>query len=47
MLFSIPKAERKLIFITNEELNTLLYQKMFAEQERYWQYLLTLPSEER
>jgi len=35
-----------LIFITNEELNTLLYQKMFAEQERYRQYLLTLPPEE-
>lgn len=35
-----------MIFITNEELNTLLYQKMFAEQERYRQYLLTLPPEE-
>ena len=35
-----------MIFITNVELNTLLYQKMFAEQERYRQYLLTLPPEE-
>lgn len=35
-----------MIFITNEELNILLYQKMFAEQERYRQYLLTLPPEE-
>ena len=35
-----------MIFITSKELNTLLYQKMFAEQERYRQYLLTLPPEE-
>lgn len=31
---------------SHQELNTLLYQKMFAEQERYRQHLLTLPPEE-
>ena len=28
--------------MTNEELNTALYQKMFAEQEQFKAYLLTL-----
>lgn len=32
--------------ITNQELNTRLYQKMFDEQEHYRQHLLTLPPEE-
>ena len=40
--FSIRKTERKSIFITSEELNILPYKKMFAEQERYRKYLLTL-----
>ena len=30
----------------DQELNTLLYQRMFAEQESYRQHLLTLPPEE-
>ena len=29
--------------MTNEELNTALYQKMFAEQEQYRSWLMTLP----
>lgn len=45
MLFH-TQSERRLILTTNQELNTLLYQKMFAEQERYRQHLLTLPPEE-
>lgn len=32
--------------MTNEELNTRLYEKMFAEQERYRNWLLTLPPKE-
>jgi len=32
--------------MTNEELNTQLYQKMFAEQEQYRKWLLTQPPEE-
>ena len=32
--------------MTNEELNTALYQKMFAEQETYREGLLSQPSEE-
>lgn len=32
--------------MTNAELNTALYQKMFAEQETYWEWLLSPPSEE-
>ena len=32
--------------MTNEELNTALYQKMFAEQEQYKQWLLTQPPDE-
>ena len=32
--------------MTNEELNTALYQKMFAEQETYREWLLSQPSEE-
>lgn len=32
--------------MTNQELNTKLYQKMFAEQEKYKQELYTLPPEE-
>ncbi len=32
--------------MTNEELNTALYQKMFAEQEQYKAWLLAQPSEE-
>ena len=32
--------------MTNAELNTALYQKMFAEQETYREWLLTQPSEE-
>ena len=45
VLFLYPKR-KGVDFITNQELNTLLYQKMFAEQERYRQHLLTLPPEE-
>ena len=44
--FFCTKNERRLILITNQELNTLLYQKMFAEQESYRQHLLTLPPAE-
>ena len=44
--FFCTQNERRLILITNQELNTLLYQKMFAEQESYRQHLLTLPPEE-
>ena len=32
--------------MTNEELNTALYKKMFAEQERYKAWLLSQPPEE-
>ena len=32
--------------MTNAELNTALYQKMFAEQETYREWLLSHPSEE-
>ena len=32
--------------MTNEELNTELYQKMFAEQERYREELLSMSPEE-
>lgn len=32
--------------MTNEELNTALYGKMFAEQETYRAWLLSLPPEE-
>ena len=32
--------------MTNEELNTALYEKMFAEQETYRSWLLSLPPEE-
>ena len=32
--------------MTNEELNTALYQKMFAEQETYRKWLLEQPPEE-
>lgn len=32
--------------MTNAELNTALYQKMFAEQETYLEWLLFQPSEE-
>ena len=32
--------------MTNEELNTKLYEKMFAEQEKYRSWLLTLSSGE-
>ena len=32
--------------MTNEELNTALYEKMFAEQETYRAWLLSQPSEE-
>ena len=32
--------------MTNEELNTRLYQKMFAEQEKYRNWLLTLTPKE-
>lgn len=32
--------------MTNEELNTALYEKMFSEQETYWAWLLAQPPEE-
>lgn len=32
--------------MTNEEMNTALYMKMFAEQEEFEQYLLTLSPKE-
>ena len=32
--------------MTNEELNTALYQKMFAEQKQYRDWLLSQPPEE-
>lgn len=32
--------------MTTEELNTLLYKKMFAEQEKYREWLLSQPAEE-
>ena len=32
--------------MTNAELNTALYQKMFAEKETYREWLLSQPSEE-
>ena len=32
--------------MTNEELNTALYKKMFAEQEQYKEWLLTQPPDE-
>jgi len=32
--------------MTNEELNTALYEKMFAEQEKYRNWLLAQPPEE-
>ena len=32
--------------MTNEELNTKLYETMFAEQEKYREWLLSQPPEE-
>lgn len=32
--------------MTNEELNTALYKKMFAEQEQFKEWLLTLPPDD-
>lgn len=32
--------------MTNEELNTALYKKMFGEQEQYCKWLLSQPAEE-
>ena len=32
--------------MSNQELNTALYEKMFAEQETYRKWLLTQPPEE-
>lgn len=32
--------------MTNEQLNTALYEKMFAEQEKYREWLLAQPPEE-
>lgn len=32
--------------MSNEELNTALYQKMFTEQEQYRKWLMTQPAEE-
>ena len=32
--------------MTNEELNTELYRKLFSEQERFKEWLLTQPSSE-
>ena len=32
--------------MTNEELNTALYEKMFAEQQRYREWLLSQPPDE-
>ena len=37
---------KEVMKMTNEELNTELYQKMFAEQEKYREWLLSQPSEE-
>lgn len=31
--------------MTNEELNTRLYEKMFVEQEKYRKWLLSMPPE--
>ena len=42
----LRSKERKSVSITNAELNTLLYRKMFAEQERYRQRLLAMTPEE-
>jgi len=32
--------------MTNDELNSALYQKMYAEQEKYREWLLTLPPDQ-
>ena len=32
--------------MTNEELNTALYKKVFAEQEKYREWLLSQPPDE-
>ena len=45
-VFFLYLKRKEVDFITNQELYTLLYQKMFSEQERYRQHLLTLPPEE-
>ena len=45
VLFLYPKR-KGVDFITNQELNTQLYQKMFAEQETYRAWLLAQASEE-
>jgi len=39
-------ARRRKHNMTNDELNTALYEKMFAEQETYRAWLLSQPSEE-
>ena len=36
----------EVMHMTNEELNTALYKKMFAEQEKYKEWLLSLPPDE-
>lgn len=45
MLFLYSNG-KEVDFITNQELNTRHYQKMFDEQEHYRQHLLTLPPAE-
>ena len=45
MLFLYSNG-KEVDFITNQELNIRLYQKMFDEQEHYRQHLLTLPPAE-
>lgn len=43
---AISMSERRWHNMTNEELNTALYKKMFAEQETYRAWLLSQPPEE-
>ena len=44
--FQYTNFMKEVMKMTNEELNTELYQKMFAEQEKYREWLLSQPSEE-
>ena len=37
---------KEVLQMTNEELNTALYEKMFAEQQRYREWLLSQPPDE-
>lgn len=44
--FTHTNLKKEVMKMSNEELNTKLYEKMFVEQEKYREWLLSQPSEE-